>query len=117
MEVNAGDAFAQGIIMGYEITDDDEVTDKRTGGIGSTSKPQKFDMSKKCGLEYFNKWGDRREEIISCAAYSSPPWQFNVVISTNTQYAISCATIAFYSFVIFILRYFFKLVHYTALQM
>lgn len=37
LEVNAGDAFAQGIIMGYEITEDDDVTAIRTGGIGSTS--------------------------------------------------------------------------------
>lgn len=65
LEVNVGDAFAQGIIMGYEITDDDEVTDKRTGGIGSTSKPQKFDMSKKCGLEYFNKWNQMNKGQIT----------------------------------------------------
>lgn len=37
LEVNVGDAFAQGIITGYEITDDDEATAIRTGGIGSTS--------------------------------------------------------------------------------
>ncbi len=37
LEVNAGDAFAQGIIMSYEITDDDSVVATRTGGIGSTS--------------------------------------------------------------------------------
>lgn len=37
LEVNAGDAFAQGIIMAYAITDDDNVVTTRTGGIGSTS--------------------------------------------------------------------------------
>lgn len=37
LEVNAGDAFAQGIIMNYSITDDDNVVACRTGGIGSTS--------------------------------------------------------------------------------
>ena len=37
LEVNCGDAFAQGIIMGFDITDDDNVTACRTGGIGSTS--------------------------------------------------------------------------------
>ncbi len=38
LEVNAGEAFAQGIIMGYEITDDDNTIATRIGGIGSTSK-------------------------------------------------------------------------------
>lgn len=38
LEVNVGDAFAQGIIMAYGITDDDEVVAIRTGGVGSTSK-------------------------------------------------------------------------------
>lgn len=38
LEVNAGDAFAQGIIAGYEITDDDDATAIRTGGIGSTTR-------------------------------------------------------------------------------
>lgn len=38
LEVNVGDAFAQGIITGYEITEDDDATAIRTGGIGSTSK-------------------------------------------------------------------------------
>lgn len=37
LEVNAGDAIAQGIIMNYEVTDDDNVTAVRTGGMGSTS--------------------------------------------------------------------------------
>lgn len=37
LEVNAGDAFAQGIIMWYEVTDDDDATAIRTGGIGSTT--------------------------------------------------------------------------------
>lgn len=37
LEVNVGDAFAQGIIMEYDLVDDDNVTAIRTGGIGSTS--------------------------------------------------------------------------------
>lgn len=35
--VNKGDAFAQGIIMAYEVTDDDDAVTTRTGGMGSTS--------------------------------------------------------------------------------
>ena len=35
--VNKGDAFAQGIIMAYGVTDDDSVVATRTGGMGSTS--------------------------------------------------------------------------------
>ena len=37
LEVNAGVPFAQGIILAYAITDDDDVVATRTGGIGSTS--------------------------------------------------------------------------------
>ena len=37
LEVNVGDAFAQGIIMGYDVTDNDDATAIRTGGMGSTS--------------------------------------------------------------------------------
>lgn len=37
LEVNAGDAFAQGIILAYAIADNDDVVTTRTGGIGSTS--------------------------------------------------------------------------------
>lgn len=37
LSVNCGDAFAQGIIMPFEVTDDDKVTALRTGGIGSTT--------------------------------------------------------------------------------
>lgn len=37
LEVNYGDAIAQGIIMSYGVTDDDDVSAFRTGGIGSTS--------------------------------------------------------------------------------
>lgn len=33
-----GDAFVQGIFLKYGITDDDNVTKQRNGGIGSTSK-------------------------------------------------------------------------------
>jgi dUTP pyrophosphatase len=36
--INRGDAFAQGIIMQYFITEDDNVTTVRNGGMGSTSK-------------------------------------------------------------------------------
>ena len=36
MEVAAGGGFAQGIFMPYGITEDDEVTDVRNGGFGST---------------------------------------------------------------------------------
>ncbi len=32
------EAFAQGIFVKYLTTDDDDVTDVRTGGIGSTTK-------------------------------------------------------------------------------
>lgn len=35
--VNKGDAFAQGIIMAYGVTDDDSVVATRIGGMGSTS--------------------------------------------------------------------------------
>lgn len=38
LTVNKGDAFAQGIIMPFIVTDDDDATTLRTGGIGSTSK-------------------------------------------------------------------------------
>lgn len=37
LEVNRGDAFAQGIISCFDITVDDSVTTSRVGGIGSTS--------------------------------------------------------------------------------
>lgn len=37
LEVKAGDAFAQGIIVRYEITDDDKSEGIRNGGIGSTT--------------------------------------------------------------------------------
>lgn len=37
LEVNCGDAIAQGIIMSYGVTDDDDASTFRTGGIGSTS--------------------------------------------------------------------------------
>ena len=36
--INQGDAFAQGIIMPFILTDDDKTTHPRTGGIGSTSQ-------------------------------------------------------------------------------
>jgi dUTP pyrophosphatase len=38
LEINKGDAFAQGIFEDFDITDDDcPVSDVRVGGIGSTS--------------------------------------------------------------------------------
>ena len=38
VEVNAGDAFAQGILVPFGVTYDDEVTEVRDGGFGSTDK-------------------------------------------------------------------------------
>ena len=38
MEVAAGTGFAQGIFVEYGITVDDDVTDVRNGGFGSTTK-------------------------------------------------------------------------------
>ncbi|MDE7454293.1 MAG: dUTP diphosphatase [Clostridia bacterium] len=36
--VNKGDAFAQGILLAYYCTEDDDATEQRNGGLGSTSK-------------------------------------------------------------------------------
>ncbi|MDO5417398.1 MAG: deoxyuridine 5'-triphosphate nucleotidohydrolase [Lachnospiraceae bacterium] len=38
VELAAGCAFAQGIFMEYGITEDDDVTDSRNGGFGSTDR-------------------------------------------------------------------------------
>lgn len=38
VSVSAGDGFAQGIFLPFGITEDDEVTEKRNGGFGSTDK-------------------------------------------------------------------------------
>lgn len=38
MTVKAGDGFAQGIFIQYGITEDDNATNKRNGGFGSTTK-------------------------------------------------------------------------------
>lgn len=38
LEVKTGEAFAQGIFTCYFTTADDEVTEKRNGGLGSTTK-------------------------------------------------------------------------------
>jgi len=38
VRLDINDAFAQGIFQRYYITDDDEVSTKRNGGFGSTSK-------------------------------------------------------------------------------
>lgn len=35
--VNRGEAFAQGVILQYFVTEDDNVTTKRNGGFGSTT--------------------------------------------------------------------------------
>lgn len=37
LEINRGDAIAQGIITPFETAEEDEVTTSRVGGIGSTS--------------------------------------------------------------------------------
>ena len=39
--VKAGDAFAQGLFLPYGITEDDECTEERHGGFGSTDNPRK----------------------------------------------------------------------------
>ena len=38
LKISKGEAFAQGIFFPYFLTDDDNVTETRTGGIGSTNK-------------------------------------------------------------------------------
>lgn len=38
VSVKAGDGFAQGIFLPFGITEDDNVTEKRNGGFGSTDK-------------------------------------------------------------------------------
>ena len=38
INVEAGTGFAQGIFVEYGITVDDDVTDVRNGGFGSTTK-------------------------------------------------------------------------------
>ena len=38
MELATGSGFAQGIFLPFGITEDDEVTELRTGGFGSTTK-------------------------------------------------------------------------------
>lgn len=37
LHIGAGEAFAQGIFVHYLLADDDDVTEKRNGGLGSTS--------------------------------------------------------------------------------
>jgi dUTP pyrophosphatase len=39
--VSAGDAFAQGIFLPFGITEDDECTEERHGGFGSTDNKRK----------------------------------------------------------------------------
>ena len=53
LTVNKGDAFAQGIIMPFVVTDDDDVTTLRTGGIGSTSKSWLKFLTKKGQIWWF----------------------------------------------------------------
>ena len=38
LEIKKGEAFAQGILLQYYTTADDDVTDLRRGGLGSTTK-------------------------------------------------------------------------------
>ena len=38
VELKAGDAFAQGVFIPFGITFDDNATERRTGGFGSTNK-------------------------------------------------------------------------------
>ena len=38
VEVKKGDGFAQGIFVEYGITFDDDVSEERNGGFGSTTK-------------------------------------------------------------------------------
>ena len=38
LEINKGEAYAQGIFVKYCITSDDDTTDERRGGLGSTDK-------------------------------------------------------------------------------
>ncbi len=38
VSLKAGDGFAQGIFLPFGITEDDDVTEKRNGGFGSTDK-------------------------------------------------------------------------------
>lgn len=38
VSVKAGNGFAQGILLPFGITEDDDVTDERNGGFGSTDK-------------------------------------------------------------------------------
>lgn len=38
LEINRGERFIQGIFVPFGITDDDDVTKERTGGIGSTNE-------------------------------------------------------------------------------
>ena len=40
LEVFEGNGFAQGIFLQYGITEDDNATDKRNGGFGSTTKSE-----------------------------------------------------------------------------
>lgn len=43
IEVSRGTGFAQGIFLEYGITVDDEVSDVRNGGLGSTTGPKEGD--------------------------------------------------------------------------
>ena len=38
LSLNAGEAVVQGIILKYEVTDDDDTDGVRNGGFGSTTK-------------------------------------------------------------------------------
>jgi dUTP pyrophosphatase len=38
LNIDKGDAFCQGVFLPYGVADDDDVTEVRTGGIGSTGR-------------------------------------------------------------------------------
>ena len=38
LKVNKGEAFAQGIILSYFVAEEEEITEERKGGFGSTTK-------------------------------------------------------------------------------
>jgi len=38
LQIGAGDGFVQGIFLPFGITEDDDATEKRNGGFGSTTK-------------------------------------------------------------------------------
>ena len=45
LEIKKGDGFMQGIFVEYGITVDDDVTDVRNGGFGSTTKQKEQNLT------------------------------------------------------------------------